>query len=146
MEQELRDYLDRQFVEAREGTNQQFAEANRQFAEARDETNRRFAEVGAKMDRRFEAIDRQYAELRQEVHEIGILFEELGSRFQAIAEGVDNNTQQTKRLVAEVRRDLSEARAPMEGALKDLGPRVTKHDRQLQEHGQRLSALESAAA
>jgi len=167
MDQELkdyldrqRDYLDRQFAETREETSRQFVEAreetNRQLAEVREEMNRRFeetdrqfAETNRRLDetnRRFEETDQQLAELRQEVHESGILFEDLEGKFQMVVEGLDNNTQETHRLVDEVRRELREARAPIEYALKDLGPRVTKHDQQLQEHDQRLSALESAAA
>ncbi|MCP4656055.1 MAG: hypothetical protein GY856_11630 [bacterium] len=70
-----------------------------------------------------------------------------------VIEGLDNNTQEAKRNSAKVHRELREALAPMEGALKDYGPRISnndqhlsQHDQQLREHDQRLSALESAAA
>lgn len=59
---------------------------DRKWAYALEETDRRFAKVGAKIDRCFEAIARQNAKLRQDLHEIGILIEEIRSRFQALAE------------------------------------------------------------
>ena len=92
MEQDLKDYLDRQFTELRQDMNRRFEETTRS-------TNGRFEE----MDGRFEAMSGEIAGLRDEAHQTRVLVETLNDKIDLLAEGVTANTEVMHRRFEEAR-------------------------------------------
>jgi chromosome segregation ATPase len=124
MDQELKDYLDRQADHL-----------EREFAEAR--------EFRKETSRRFEEVDRQFAELRDEVHQARILVEKLDDKIDLVAEGVQSNTEVMHRLVDEKGRELREHKVVMESAHRHLEQRVSRHDTEIAALGSRVRQLET---
>lgn len=115
MDQELKDYLDRQsdYLE-------------RQFAEARDFQKK---------------ADRQFTEIRDEVRRTRVLVEKLNDRVDLVAEGVESNTQVMRRLHRERGRELREHKAIIEAAHRHLERRVSEHDVEIPALGSRVRQL-----
>ncbi len=137
MDQELKDYLDRQqaylereFAEAREfreETNRQFAKMNGQFAEI----NGQFVEVNGQFAEMKGRIDALEEKLSDEIHLTRVLVEKLDDKVDLVAEGVQNNTEVMHRLFEENQRELREHKAVIEPAHRHLEQRVSRHDAEI---------------
>ncbi len=153
MDQDLKDYLDRQFTdlrqevrqelsELRQSTEGQFGEVRQELSELRQSTEGQFGEARQETSELRQSTESQFSELRDEVHKTRILTEDLRHMIQAVAEGVGGNTETMRQLHEENQRKLRELRGTMEASHRHLDSRVANHDDQTARLGYRVNLLE----
>jgi hypothetical protein len=121
--------------EAREETNQRFAEqqqeSNRRFEALRQEINQRFAEQRQEMNQRFEAVDRRFEAMLQEMNQ---RFEAVDRRFEAVDRRFEAVDRRFEAILQEMNQRFAEQR-------QEMNQRFEAVDRRMDEMTVHLSSL-----
>jgi len=160
MDQELKDYLDRQS----EYLERQFAELSGEIHQTRalvekldGKLSGEIEKLDGKLSGEIEKLDGKLSgeihqtrvlvekldgKLSGEIYQMRILVEKLDDKIDLVAEGVQSNTEVMHRLVDENRHELQEHKVVMESAHRHLEHRVSGHDTEIVALRRRVRQLE----
>ena len=153
MDMELKGFLDRRFdsIDKRfDGFEERFDRMDQRFKmiDLRfQDVDRHFVRIEERMDgmdRRFTLMDQRFKLLETDIRRTNILVEELRSRIQTVAEGLQAISLKQDQFLKEVREDFNEMRALIKHSYDNVDGRLKAAEDNVVDLDQRVGILEAS--